>query len=340
VAAAAMIERVRKAKPDATIAGFLVQEMIRRTHAHELILGASVDRQFGPVLLFGQGGVAVEVLRDTAMALPPLNVKLAREMIAATRVSRLLNGYRDRKPADLAAIERALVRLSRLICELDAVVEFDINPLLADEDGAIVLDARIRIAKPDGARQGARLAIEPYPASLARDIVLPTGKTAHLRPIRPEDAPGIEAMIARMTPEDRRMRFFATIEKLTREQLARLTQIDYDREMGLVCEGPDGIWGTVRLAADPDRGRAEYAIALRSDLKGMGIGLFLMRKILDYAKARGIGVVYGEILRENRPMLEVCKNLGFAVKADADAPDVIHAEIALADWPEIAAAAR
>lgn len=340
VAAAAMIARVRKAKPDATIAGFLVQEMIRRPHAHELILGASVDRQFGPVLLFGQGGVAVEVLRDTAMALPPLNVKLARDMIAATRVSRLLKGYRDRKPADLAAIERALVRLSRLICELDAVVEFDINPLLADEGGAIVLDARIRVAKPEGARQGARLAIEPYPASLARDIVLPTGKTAHLRPIRPEDAPGIEAMIARMTPEDRRMRFFATIEKLTREQLARLTQIDYDREMGLVCEGPDGIWGTVRLAADPDRGRAEYAIALRSDLKGLGIGLFLMRKILDYAKARGIGVVYGEILRENRPMLEVCKNLGFAVKADPDATDVVHAEIALADWPEIATAAR
>jgi acetyltransferase len=341
LAAAAMIERVRKAKPDAQITGFLVQEMIRRPHAHELILGASVDRQFGPVLLFGQGGVAVEVLRDTAMALPPLNVKLARDMVAATRVSRLLNGYRDRKPADLAAIERALVRLSRLICELDAVIELDVNPLLADETGAIVLDARIRIAKPVvGARQGSRLAIEPYPAQLAREIELPNGLHAHFRPIRPEDAPAIETMIAHMTPEDRRMRFFVPIEKLTPEQLARLTQIDYDREMAFVCEGQDGLWGVVRLAADPDRGRAEYAIALRSDRKGQGIGLTLMRKILDYGKARGVGRVFGEVLRENRPMLEVCKILGFTVKADPDSTDLVHAEIDLADWAGNDAAAR
>jgi acetyltransferase len=339
-AAEAMRARVLAINPAAAIDGFLVQEMIRRPHAHELILGASVDRQFGPVLLFGQGGVAVEVLGDVAMALPPLNVKLAREMIAATRVSKLLAGYRDRKPADLNSIELALVRLSRLVCDLDAVTEIDVNPLLVDDKGAIALDARIRIAKPRAGKPAARLAIEPYPAHLARRIELPGGGVAKLRPIRPEDAPAIEAMFARMTEEDRRMRFFATIAKLTPAQLDRLTQIDYDREMALVCEGDDGFLGVVRLAADPDRARAEYAIALRSDQKGHGLGLYLMRRILDYAKNVGIGVVFGEILRENRPMLEICRALGFVLHPEPDMPEILCAEIALADWPSLDRAAE
>jgi acetyltransferase len=339
-AAAAMRARVLAVKPDARIDGFLVQEMIRRDHAHELILGASVDRQFGPVLLFGQGGVAVEVLNDVAMALPPLNVKLARDLIAATRVAKLLAGYRDRPAADLAAIELALVRLSRLVCDLDAVVEIDVNPLLVDDKGAIALDARIRIAKPAAGAHAARLAIEPYPAHLARRIELPGGGTAKLRPIRPEDAPAIEAMFARMTDEDRRMRFFAPIAKLGAAQLDRLTQIDYDREMALVCESADGLLGVVRLAADPDRARAEYAIALRSDQKGHGLGIYLMRRILDYAKEAGIGALFGEILRENRPMLEVCRALGFALRPEPDMPDIVRAEIALADWPGLAQAAQ
>ena len=332
-AAAAMRARVLAAKPAATIEGFLVQEMIRKPDAHELILGASVDRQFGPVLLFGQGGVAVEVLGDVAMALPPLNVKLARDMIAATRVAKLLQGYRGRKPADRASIELALVRLSRLVCDLDAVAEIDVNPLLVDETGAIALDARIRVATPPAGRHAARLAIEPYPAHLTRDIDLPGGGRAKLRPIRPEDAPAIEAMLARMTDEDRRMRFFAPIAKLTPAQLDRLTQIDYDREMALVCEGADGLLGVVRLAADPDRARAEYAIALRSDQKGHGLGVYLMRRILDFAKTAGIGVVFGEVLRENRPMLDVCRGLGFTLHAEPDMPDIVRAEIGLVDWP-------
>jgi acetyltransferase len=330
-AAEAMRARVLAAKPEARIEGFVVQEMVRRKNAHELILGASVDRQFGPVLIFGQGGVAVEVLNDVAMALPPLNVKLARDMIAATRVAKLLAGYRDRPAADRNAIELALVRLSRMICDLDAVAEIDVNPLLADDKGAIALDARIRVAKPQAG--AARLAIEPYPAHLARRVELPGGERAKLRPIRPEDAPGIEALLARMTEEDRRMRFFVPVAKLAPAQLARLTQIDYDREMALVCEGADGFLGVVRLAADPDRARAEYAIAVRSDRKGHGLGLYLMRRILDYAKAAGIGAVFGEILRENRPMLEICRALGFRLEPAAGAPEIVHAEIALAGWP-------
>ncbi|MCM0021575.1 MAG: bifunctional acetate--CoA ligase family protein/GNAT family N-acetyltransferase, partial [Tagaea sp.] len=339
-AAAAMRARVLAVKPEARIDGYLVQAMIRRPNAHELILGASVDRQFGPVLLFGQGGVAVEVLGDVAMALPPLNVKLAREMVAATRVSKLLAGYRGRPAADMAAIELALVRLSRLVCDLDAVTEIDVNPLLVDDKGAIALDARIRIAKPALGAHAARLAIEPYPAHLARRIELPGGGGAKLRPIRPEDAPAIEAMFARMTDEDRRMRFFAPIAKLTPAQLDRLTQIDYDREMALVCEDAGGFLGVVRLAADPDRARAEYAIALRSDQKGHGLGIYLMRRILDYAKNVGIGVVFGEILRENRPMLEICRALGFVLRPEPDMPEIVRAEIALTGWPRLDQAAE
>ncbi|MFN7193903.1 MAG: GNAT family N-acetyltransferase [Rhodospirillales bacterium] len=342
LAAAAMIERVKAKRSDAVITGFLVQEMIRRPDAHELILGVSEDRQFGPAILFGQGGVSVEVVGDTAMALPPLNVKLARELIGSTRVSRLLRGYRDRPPADLAAVELALVRLSQLICDLDSVAELDINPLLADASGAIVLDARIRVRKPGSQVHAARLAIEPYPSDLVETLELDGIGTVRLRPVRPEDAPLIDGLIDHMSAEDRRMRFFAPVTRLTRPQLARLTQIDYDREMAFVCErgdDPEGLLGVVRLAADPDRARAEYAIALRSDLKGLGLGRRLMIRILDYAKARGVGEVYGEILRENHNMVELCRVLGFDIKAVPDELDMVHASIALAAWGERAEAA-
>jgi acetyltransferase len=193
----------------------------------------------------------------------------------------------------------------------------------------------MRVARPQAGKPAARLAIEPYPAHLARRIELPGGGSASLRPIKPEDAPAIEAMFARMTEEDRRMRFFAPIAKLTPALLDRLTQIDYDREMALACEGADGFLGVVRLAADPDRTRAEYAIALRSDQKGHGLGLYLMRRILDYAKSVGIGAVFGEILRENRPMLEICRALGFVLQSEPDMPEIVRAEIALAGWPAL-----
>ncbi len=345
VAAEAMAARVRAKVPDAEIRGFLVQEMIRRPGAYELILGTSEDRQFGPAILFGQGGTAVEVLKDTAMALPPLNVKLARELIASTRVSRLLRGYRDTPAANVAEVELALVRLSQLVCDLDAVAELDINPLLVDAKEAIVLDARIRVRAPKSRVHAARLAIEPYPSELAQPVLLEGVGPAIVRPIRPEDAPLIDSLVDRMDEEDRRMRFFAPVKRLSRDQLARLTQIDYDREMAFVCESMMmgvGLLGVVRIAADPDHARAEYAIALRSDLKGIGLGRRLMVRILDYARSRGVGEVFGEVLRENRNMIDLCRGLGFRIEASPEAPELVHASLALADWqgPEAAAGAH
>ena len=335
VAAEAMIARVRSKIPDAEIGGFLVQEMIRRPDAHELILGTSEDRQFGPAILFGQGGTAVEIMADTAMALPPLNVKLARELIAATRVSRLLKGYRDRPAANVAAVELALVRLSQLVCDLDAVVELDINPLLVDAHDAVVLDARIRVRRPASSVHAARLAIEPYPSDLVETVMVEGVGPAIIRPIRPEDGPLIEALVERMDADDRRMRFFAPVKRLSSAQLARFTQIDYDREMAFVCESVFmgiGLLGVVRLVADPDRARAEYAITLRSDLKGLGLGWRLMVRILDYAKARGVGEVFGDVLRENHKMLDMCRALGFAIEASSESPELVHAILRPADW--------
>ncbi|MBI3507480.1 MAG: bifunctional acetate--CoA ligase family protein/GNAT family N-acetyltransferase [Proteobacteria bacterium] len=335
LAAAAMVARVHAKVPGAEIRGFLVQEMVRRPDAHELILGTSEDRQFGPAILFGQGGTAVEVMADTAMALPPLNVKLARELIAATRVSRLLKGYRDRPAANMAAVELALVRLSQLVCDLDAVAELDINPLVVDAKEAIVLDARIRVRRPESGVHAARLAIEPYPSDLVETVLVDGAGPALLRPIRPEDGPLIETLIDRMDADDRRMRFFAPVKRLSRSQLARLTQIDYDREMAFVCESAllgMGLLGVVRIVADPDRARAEYAIALRSDLKGIGLGRRLMVRILDYAKARGVGEVFGDVLRENHKMLDLCRALGFAIRSSAESPELVHAVLGLAAW--------
>src|SRR5512145_498464 len=213
-AAEAMLARINARKPGARVAGFTVQEMVRRGGAHELILGVSEDRQFGPVLLFGQGGTAVEVLADRALALPPLNLDLAHEMMSRTRVFRLLRGYRDRPPAALDAIALSLLRLSQLVCDLDQVVELDINPLLADAKGVVALDARVKVRPPRDAPAQARLAIRPYPRELETRVEFAKLGAMRLRPVRPEDEPAFHRAFERLSPEDVRMRFFAPLRRL------------------------------------------------------------------------------------------------------------------------------
>jgi acetyltransferase len=329
-AAKAMLERVKAKAPAAAIRGFIVQEMVHRNSAHELILGMTVDAQFGPVLLFGHGGTAVEVIDDKALALPPLNLTLAHEMIARTRVYRQLRGYRDRAAADLDAIALTLVKLSHMVSELDEVVELDINPLLADADGVMALDARIRVA-PAAADvvRGQRLAIRPYPRELERLEALPGLGQALLRPVRPGDEPAFLRLFHLLSPEDVRLRFFAPLHELPRTQLVRLTQIDYDREMAFVLEALEGdprdIFGVVRIAADPDNQKAEFALTVRSDLKGRGIGTLLLRRMLDYANTRGIGEVFGDILSENSLMLGLCRELGFTLTPLTEDEGIVRA---------------
>ncbi len=328
-AAERMLRRIARTRPDATMEGFTVQPMVRRPGAHELIIGASEDPLFGPVLLFGQGGVAVEVLRDQALALPPLNLNLARRMIAETRVHRLLAGYRGQPPAALDEIALALMNLSQLVVDRPEVAEVDINPLLADGKGVIGLDARIRVRRPDSSG-AARLAIRPYPKQLETTITTQDGLQAFLRPIRPEDEPALRETFKKLSPEDVRLRFFTPMKELSHQFAARLTQIDYDREMALVAVNPadpGDIWGVVRITADPDNQRGEYAVVVRSDLKGRGLGYCLMQQLVAHARRRGIGEIVGDVLAENRSMLQMCRDLGFEVTHDPEDPQLMRVRL-------------
>ncbi|OYX04943.1 MAG: hypothetical protein B7Z15_17255 [Rhizobiales bacterium 32-66-8] len=327
-AARTMLVTVGERIPGARIAGFTVQQMVRRTHAHELIAGIANDPTFGPVVLFGQGGLAVEVIADRAVALPPLNGALAREMIERTRISKLLAGYRDHPAANMEAISSTLVKISELLGDLPQISELDINPLLADANGVIALDARI-VVQPNKGAGTERFAIRPYPSRLIQDITLSDGQILDLRPIRPEDEPALVDLVRRSDPQDVRMRFLGSVKDFPHLMAARLSQIDYDREMALVAvDSEKDILGVVRIIADPDNEIAEYAIMVRSDIKGKGLGYQLMTEILAYARKRGLKHVFGDVLRENRPMLHMAEDLGFKIHAGED-PTVMRVELVL-----------
>jgi acetyltransferase len=293
--------------------------MIRRPNAHELILGMSVDRTFGPLLMFGAGGTAVEVLQDTAHALPPLDLNLARDLMRHTRVWRLLQGYRDRPAVDIDRIAEVLVRLSYLVARHPEIREIDINPLIADDKEMIALDARVKIADPK-ADPRPPMAIRPYPSEWQVDVEIDGVGPVHVRPIRPEDESLYAEFFARVTTDDRRLRFFTVAPNLSHQFLARLTQIDYAREMAFVAVGKDRgtLLGVVRMVADPDYTRAEYAILVRSDLKGRGLGWRLMQHLIAYAKSEKLEQLHGAVLAGNATMLRMCRELGFSVAREPD----------------------
>jgi len=332
-AASAILERVAAARPDAVVEGFSVQEMVRRPNARELIAGTHVDPVFGPVILFGAGGTSGEVGADRALALPPLNVPLAREMIGRTRIARLLGAWRDVPAVDAAALQGVLIALSQLLAEEPRIAELDINPLLADEAGVVALDARVRVsaAAPGGA---ARFAIRPYPQELVERFEW-RGREATMRPIRPEDEAQHLAFLERVEPADIRMRLFYTRRTIERTELARLTQIDYEREMAFIVTVPlaDGAGeetlGVVRAFVDPDNVQAEFGILIRSDTKGAGLGRRLMDKVIAYLRERGTQRLVATVLAENTPMLELCAKLGFRESADQPEPTVRQIEMAL-----------
>ena len=319
-AARAMLRRIRRSHPTAVLAGFTVQAMVRRPQAQELIVGASIDPLFGPVILFGQGGTSVEVVADRAVALPPLNPPLARALVQRTRVSRLLKGWRDVPAVDMTALTGTLTTVSLLLADVPEIAELDINPLLADATGVIALDARIRVSatQPGGS---ARFAIRPYPAELI-DVRPWQGRQLTVRPIRPEDEAQHLAFLEKLDPVDIRMRVFYSRRSIERSELARLTQIDYEREMAFIAtaildEKQDGdgareeTLAVVRTITDPDNQDAEFGIVVRSDLKGGGLGDLMMRHIIDYQRGRGTRRLVASVLSENHRMLELAADLGF-----------------------------
>lgn len=318
-AACAMRERVRRLRPGAG-PGFAVQQMARRPQAQELAIRVRADPVFGPVIVFGQGGPAAEVSDDRVAGLPPLNMVLARDMVGRTRVARLLAGYGDHAPADADAIGRALVQVAEMVADLPELAELEINPLLADADGVLALDAEIRLAPP---RTKADMAIRPYPQELEQELAW-QGRTIVLRPIRPEDAPQHLAFFRALAPDDVRLRFFSAMRELPPSQLARLTQIDYDRAMAFIAtaSGADGqpeTLGVVRAVVDSDNQSAEFAIIVRSDLKGLGLGRILFQKLVDYFRDRGTAELSGEALSENHGVQDLVRHFGGAVLPHAEA---------------------
>jgi len=317
-AAREMLRRTETLRPGARIDGFTVQKMVRRPAARELITGTASDPVFGPIVLFGAGGTSAEVVRDRAVALPPLNLVLARDLVERTRVSRLLHGYRDVPAADLAAVHLTLVKISQLVTDHAEIAEFDINPLLADAEGVLALDARMRL-EPSQRPGAARLAIRPYPRELEEQAEI-GGVRLLIRPVRPEDAPAHVEFFAKLSTEDRYLRFFRAMHEIPPEHLARFTQLDYEREMALVAvsRGPSGkqeTLGVVHVTTDADNADAEFAIVVRTDWQRRGLGRALLERIARYCRARGTGRLRGETLVENRAMLGLAQRLGFDCRA-------------------------
>ena len=325
-AADEILSRARAAKPAARIAGVAVFPMIVRPKARELIVGVADDPTFGPVIAFGQGGTAVEVISDKALALPPLNLDLARRLIARTRVSRILKAYRNVPAADERAIELLLVKLSQLVADFPEIREIDLNPVLADETEIIAVDARVSVAPVEKLHAGRsgnpRFAIRPYPSEWERHIKLRDGNEVFVRPVRPEDEPLYGPFFAAVTPGDLRLRFFALVKDFSHTFIARFTQIDYARAMAFIAldKASGAMLGVVRLHATADYDSGEYAILVRSDLKGHGLGWSLMQLIIEYARSEGIRSIKGQVLHENVMMLDMCRNLGFHIASDPQEP--------------------
>jgi acetyltransferase len=306
--------------------GVTVQPMVRMK-GYELIVGSSVDPQFGPVVLFGAGGVLVEVMQDRALSLPPLNRTLARRLIERTQIHKALQGVRGQRPIPLDQLETLLVRFSYLLCDFLDIREIDINPLLASADGLIALDARVLLAKQG--ETPARLTIEPYPNQHTASWRLPTGVDVVVRAIRPEDEPLIEAHHRALSEQSIRMRFFSMVKALSRDNLVRLCHLDYAREMALVAQRQDAagnpeIIGVSRYYMNPQTGDAEFAVIVRDAYQGQGLGQHLMERLIAVARERGVSRLVGFVLRENAGMLALAKALGFCEgKGDRETIEVV-----------------
>jgi acetyltransferase len=334
-AAHSMLERIKQKQPSANLSGFVVEEMITWPDAIELIVGMKEDSQFGPVILFGEGGTAVEVIADTALELPPLDLKLARRLIDKTRISKRLKGYRDHSAINLKALELTLLKISQLIIDFSEIIEIDINPLLANHNGVMALDARMRLARSSKLAHQ-RLAIKPYPKELETEVQLASGKKFRLRPVRAEDQPALIQAFGQLSPEEVRRLFNVPSKVMNHLLAARFAQINYDREMAFILtdgQAPNSleIFGLAGLSSDPDGLRADYAVVVQPPLSGQGIGRLLLEKLVLYARSRGIRELTGDVLSENTVMLKLCSDLGFELKKDSNSSEIVKTRLLLGD---------
>ncbi len=314
-----MMAEVRKHRPDAKMEGVVIEPMLSRANAREVLVGTVSDPVLGPVIAFGLGGVDVEAYQDRAVALPPLNSYLARDLIGRTRVAKLLGEFRGRAAADMTALENVLLRVSEMVCQLPWLAELDINPLLVDEHGAMAADARIAIAaRPPGADKYAHMAIHPYPVHLVSHWQVPNGTDVTIRPIRPEDAEITQSFVRSLSEEAKYFRFMDAVQELSHAVLVRLTQIDYDREMALLAvietDGKEEEIGVARYASYPDQVSCEFAVVVDDDWQHQGVAHKLMDVLMDVARSKGLRTMDGEVLKRNQGMLKLAASLGFRIE--------------------------
>ena len=311
--------------------GVTVQPMVK-LDGYEIILGSSIDPQFGPVLLFGLGGQLVEVFKDKALALPPLNTTLARRMMEQTKIYTALKGVRGRKPVDLAALEQIMVRFSQLVVEQRFIKEIDINPMLASPEQLIALDARIVVFPKEVTReQLPKLSIRPYPAKYASEWKMKDGSTVSIRPIRPEDEPAMRQFHETLSDRTVYLRYLQLLKLSQRQSHDRLTKvcfIDYDREMALVAERPNPetgeheILGVSRLQKMQGTGEAEFAIVVSDTHQGQGLGSELLGRLLQIARDEHVQRVHADILADNTSMQRLCERFGFTLHRNITDPTV------------------
>ncbi|MCC7203203.1 MAG: bifunctional acetate--CoA ligase family protein/GNAT family N-acetyltransferase [Nitrospirae bacterium] len=318
-----LISSVRENRPEARISGVSVQKMFERID-YELILGAKKDREFGTVILFGMGGIGVEIFRDFSVALPPLNQTLARRLMEETEVFKMIQGYRGRPPADIRQLEQIIVAFSNLIIDFPEIEEMDINPLAISGSSISALDARTIIDKDaiGSASPYQHLVITPYPTRYVIPWKLMDGTEVLLRPIRPEDEPMESEMLSTLSEQALVGRFFQAVRKISHDMLTRYCNIDYDREMAIVAElredGRKRLIGIGRIIIETDFRKGEFAVLVHDDFQRRGLGYKLVDMLIGIAHEKGLEKVYGIVLTDNRQMLRICRELGFTVR---DMPD-------------------
>jgi acetyltransferase len=326
--------------------GITIQPMLDRDNSYELIVGSSVDPQFGPVILFGSGGQLVEVFRDSAVALPPLNTTLARRLIEQTKIYKALQGVRGRQAADLPELEMLLVRVSQLVLEQPLLKELDINPLLVSEkDSAyplVALDARMSLYPPEvDLATLPKPAIRPYPTQYVKHWQLRDGTAVTIRPIRPEDEPLLVKFHHALSEESVYFRYFHLMtlnRRIAHERLTRICYIDYDREMAIVVDrkdqetGEHEILGVGRLSKSHGVNQAEFAMLVVDHYQKQGLGTELLNQLIQIGRDENLDAITAEILHENRPMQRVCEKLGFRMKRT---PDFVDARLELKPESEL-----
>ncbi len=329
-----LLDEVSRKAPQAKIDGVILEPMVATQHGRELLIGVSRDTVFGPVITFGAGGTAVEILRDRAVTLPPLNRFLAESLIGHTQIVKLLAAYRDLPPIEMNALVQALIGISEMVCELPQIVEMDINPLVAGSTGVIALDCRIVVEHTAPSLDPySHMAIHPYPTHLITQRQLADGTNITIRPIRPEDADIEQCFVRKLSPQSKYFRFMQTLNELTPEMLVRFTQLDYNRELALIAVqekgGTEVELGVARYVINPDGKSCEFALVVADEWQHRGIGSQLMSHLLEAAQERGFNTMDGEILADNRKMLDLVKSLGFRIQSSEQDPTVKLATINL-----------